>query len=106
MTRGVGLERLLYVMGANFGDIDTDGWLDVYLGTGAPAYESLMPNRMFRNAEGRRFLDVNSAGGLGHLQKGHAISFGDLDGDGDKTGSGVSAKAAPDPSPSPCKASP
>ena len=32
----VGLDRLLLPMGANFGDLDNDGWLDFYLGTGAP----------------------------------------------------------------------
>ena len=35
-------------MGANFGDLDNDGWLDVYLGTGDSTYQALLPNRMFR----------------------------------------------------------
>jgi len=39
---------------------------------------------MFRNAQGNRFQDISAAGGVGHLQKGHAISFGDLDHDGDQ----------------------
>jgi hypothetical protein len=43
-----------------------------------------MPNRMFRNAAGEYFQDVSTSGGFGHLQKGHAISFGDLDNDGDQ----------------------
>ena len=71
-------------MGANFGDIDNDGWLDVYLATGDPLFESLMPNVMLRNALGRRFDDVTVATGLGHLQKGHGVAFADLDGDGDQ----------------------
>ena len=58
------------------------GFLDFYLGTGDPDFSSLIPNRMFRNAEGRRFQDVTTAGGFGHLQKGHGISFADLNNDG------------------------
>ena len=71
-------------MGANFGDLDSDGWLDIYLGTGDPNYESLMPNLVYRNAAGRAFRDVTMASGLGHLQKGHGIAFADLDHDGDQ----------------------
>jgi len=80
----LGLKRVVSVMGANFGDIDNDGWLDLYLGTGSPDFLALMANRMFTNDRGKRFLDVTTAGGFGHLQKGHAISFGDLDADGDQ----------------------
>ena len=71
-------------MGANFGDLDNDGFLDFYIGTGAPDLNTLVPNRMFRNADGRVFQDVTTSGGFGHLQKGHGIAFGDLDNDGDQ----------------------
>ncbi len=84
VAAALGLDRVLLAMGANFGDLDNDGWLDVYLGTGAPDFAVLMPNRMFRNARGRRFQDVTTSGGFGHLQKGHGIAFGDVDGDGDQ----------------------
>jgi hypothetical protein len=80
----VGLTRPLLPMGANFGDLDGDGFLDVYLGTGVPDYEALMPNVMYRNERGLRFRDVTFAGGFGHLQKGHGIAFGDIDHDGDQ----------------------
>jgi hypothetical protein len=71
-------------MGCNFGDLDNDGWLDFYVGTGDPDLGTLIPNRMFRNDGGKRFQDVTTAGGFGHLQKGHAIVFADLDNDGDQ----------------------
>jgi hypothetical protein len=71
-------------MGANFGDMDNDGWLDFYLGTGVPNFEALMPNAMYRNIEGSRFLDVSLRTGLAHLQKGHGVAFGDVDNDGDQ----------------------
>tara|TARA_Y100001934_G_scaffold185490_1_gene219025 strand:+ start:163 stop:807 length:645 start_codon:yes stop_codon:yes gene_type:complete len=71
-------------MGANFGDIDNDGWLNCYVGTGNPDLRSLLPNRMLRNEGGRRFQDASTAGGFGHIQKGHGISFADIDNDGDQ----------------------
>jgi hypothetical protein len=83
VAAAVGLDRLVLPMGANFGDLDSDGWLDIYLGTGYPDYEALMPNVLYRNVEGRRFEDVTLAAGVGHLQKGHAVSFADVDEDGD-----------------------
>jgi hypothetical protein len=78
------LARVVVAMGSNFGDLDNDGWLDCYIGTGDPVLSSLMPNRMFRNDAGRRFQDVTTSGGFGHLQKGHAVAFGDIDNDGDQ----------------------
>jgi len=84
VTRASHLYKVLFTMGCNFGDLDNDGFLDFYLGTGDPDFRSLMPNRMFRNAEGKFFQDVTTAGGFGHLQKGHGVAFGDLDNDGDQ----------------------
>ena len=80
----VGLDRVVPAMGANFGDLDNDGYLDLYLGTGTPSLAALMPNIMLKNDRGRRFLDVTEATGTGHLQKGHGIAFTDLDNDGDQ----------------------
>jgi hypothetical protein len=84
VTRQAGLYKLLLTMGANFGDLDNDGYLDFYLGTGAPPLTTLIPNRMFRNDRGRGFQDVTTSGGFGHLQKGHAVAFGDLFGSGNQ----------------------
>jgi hypothetical protein len=84
VTTTAKLHRVLYAMGANFGDLDNDGWLDFYLGTGDPNLGTLVPNRMFRNAKGRFFQDVTTAGGFGHLQKGHGIAFADLNNDGNQ----------------------
>lgn len=82
VTRLVGLDRVVMAMGANFGDLDSDGYLDFYLGTGAPSFAALIPNLMFRNLAGKRFVDVTQTTGTGHLQKGHGVAFGDLNGDG------------------------
>jgi hypothetical protein len=79
----VGLDHAWTPMGCNFGDVDNDGFLDVYLGTGRPSFSYLMPNLLFRNDGGRRFEDITAATGTGHLQKGHGVAFADWDGDGD-----------------------
>ena len=84
VTREMRLWRVHLSMGADFGDLDNDGYPDLYLGTGAPAFDALEPNVMYRNDGGRRFQDVTFSGGFGHLQKGHGVSFGDLDRDGDQ----------------------
>ena len=82
VTASVKLDRVVPAMGANFGDIDNDGYLYFYLGTGAPSYAALMPNFLFRNHDGKYFVDVTAATGTGHLQKGHGVAFADLDDDG------------------------
>ncbi len=79
-----GLVRPSLPMGANYGDLDNDGWLDIYLGTGEPSFQSQVPNVMYRNRRGEGFEEVTFAGGFGHLQKGHGVAFGDLDQDGDQ----------------------
>jgi hypothetical protein len=85
VTREVGLaDKVIFAMGHNFGDLDNDGWLDFYVGTGNPDLRSIIPNRMFRNVSGRRFEEVTLPGGFGHIQKGHAAAFVDLDRDGDE----------------------
>lgn len=83
VTKQAGVSRVMYGMGSNFGDINNDGYLDFYIGTGVPDFRAIVPNRMFLNQKGKSFVDVTYDGGFGHIQKGHAIGFGDLDNDGD-----------------------
>ena len=82
VSKAAGVNKVIPAMGANFGDLDNDGWLDCYLGTGDPDFTTIIPSRMFRNDGGKRFQDVTTAGGFGQLQKGHGIAFGDLNNDG------------------------
>lgn len=53
-------------------DCKNDGLLGSYSGTGDPDFQTLVPNRMFRNANGQSFQEVTTATGTGHIQKGHA----------------------------------
>lgn len=83
VTKKANLNHPLLTMGSNFGDLNNDGFLDFYAGTGDPDYRSIQPNRMFLNNRGESFDDVTFHGRFGHLQKGHGVSFADFDRDGD-----------------------
>jgi len=84
-TESTGLMgKAIYAMGSNYGDLDNDGWLDFYIGTGNPDLNAVIPNRMFRSVQGKRFEEVTLPGGFGHLGKGHGTAFADFDRDGDQ----------------------
>ena len=84
VTTKVGLDKVFMPMGANFGDIDNDGFLDMYLGMGTPSYAALAPHVLLRNNAGKQFADVTASSGTGEIHKGHGIAFADLDNDGDE----------------------
>jgi hypothetical protein len=79
VTTKVGLDKVYMPMGANFGDVDNDGFLDIYLGTGSAEYASLVPNVLLRNKAGATFVDISASSGTGELHKTHGISFADLE---------------------------
>ena len=64
----VGLAHAYFPMGSGFGDLDNDGFLDIYLATGGPKFVTLMPNVMLRNDAALKFQNVTASGGFGHLQ--------------------------------------
>jgi len=80
----VGLNKIAFAMGSNFGDIDNDGYLDFYLGTGNPQLKSAVPNKLFKNMNGISFMDVTTSARVGNLQKGHGVSFVDFNNDGNE----------------------
>jgi hypothetical protein len=82
VTAEAHLDRVFMPMGSNFGDIDNDGFLDIYLGTGNPSYSSLLPNVLLHNNGGKFFTDVTASSGTGELHKGHGVAFADIGNNG------------------------
>lgn len=84
ISSSAGLTEPAFTMGSNYGDLDNDGYNDIYLGTGEPNLKSVVPNKMYWNQSGKTFADITFAGGFGNIQKGHGVGFGDMDRDGDQ----------------------
>ena len=84
ISKKANLNHIIYAMSCTAGDIDNDGFLDIYNGTGFLQLEYLFPKVMLRNNAGKNFQNVTTSIGMGHLQKAHGIGFGDFDNDGDQ----------------------
>lgn len=74
-----------------FGDLDNDGWLDVYVVNGMtspelfptlPNFELVEPNQAFRNVEGAGLVSEPDWG-LAAPEGGRGMTMGDIDRDGD-----------------------
>jgi tetratricopeptide (TPR) repeat protein len=82
VTETTGLDRVFMPMGSNFGDVDNDGFLDIYLGNGDPSFLSMVPNVLLHNQAGKRFTDISASSGTGALAKGHGVAFADFGNNG------------------------
>jgi tetratricopeptide (TPR) repeat protein len=69
-------------MSANAGDLDNDGYPDLYFGTGNPDIRRLEPNILYMNNGRGYFVDRTRSAGVGVLGKGHGVTMIDWDGDG------------------------
>jgi hypothetical protein len=87
----MGVEATGWTWSAKFGDLDEDGFLDLYAVTGMesvelfshlPGSRLVEPNAVFRNEGGTGFA-LMPGWGLGNLESGRGMSMADLDHDGD-----------------------
>ncbi len=83
VTKEAGLSGTYGAMAANFGDIDLDGFPEIYLGNGGPPMERYEPNVLFWNRGDGTFEDISRSSGTADFCKGHGPTFADFDGDGD-----------------------
>lgn len=78
-----GLGLSFGTMGIGVGDVDNNGYPDIYLANGGPKMYRLEANTFFLNQGDGSFIDVTEAAGVGNLGKGHGATFADFDYDGD-----------------------
>ncbi len=64
-----------YSQGATFADYDNDGWKDLFVANWGA-------NTLFRNVEGRGFMDVTAQAGITGDHNSKTASWGDYDNDG------------------------
>jgi len=76
VTKEAGLEFAEYSLGAVFGDLDNDGYLDLYTITNGG------PNILYQNNGNGTFKDVTVSAGVDDVGWGSNAALGDIDNDG------------------------
>ena len=71
-------------MGLNFGDLDNDGWLDFYLGTGTPSSAPSCPTGCSATPRAAASRTSPPPAASATCRRATPSSFGDLDNDGDQ----------------------
>jgi tetratricopeptide (TPR) repeat protein len=82
VSRRAGVAGNYGAMAASVGDVDNDGFEDLYLGCGGPDFGRIEESVLFRNDGHGHFQNISKAAGAGYLGKVHGVSFADYDNDG------------------------
>ncbi|MFA6107601.1 MAG: FG-GAP-like repeat-containing protein [Candidatus Latescibacterota bacterium] len=83
LTYQAGLGRTFGTLGAQYGDLDGDGFQEIYLANGGAESSRLEPDALLWNRGDGRFAEITQLAGLFQLGKAHGVTFADYDGDGD-----------------------
>jgi hypothetical protein len=76
VSKQAGVDRIAYGMGVTVGDIDNDGFLDLYV-------TNFGPNTLFRNQGNGTFADITAAANADDPRWSTSATFADYDRDGD-----------------------
>lgn len=76
VPNAAGADHRGFGMGAACGDVNNDGWVDLYV-------TCIGPNVLYRNNGGESFTDITESAGVGHPGYGSSAAFFDMDRDGD-----------------------
>lgn len=76
VTQTAGVGDLSRSMGVGFGDVDNDGWLDLYITNFG------QPNRLYLNNQNGTFTDISAQAGVGHSGFNTSFVFDDFNKDG------------------------
>lgn len=82
VSEHAGLAGNVGAMAASVGDIDNDGFEDLYLGCGGPEFGRFELSLLFHNDTRGRFNNISRASGAGYTGKVHGVTFADYDNDG------------------------
>jgi hypothetical protein len=77
ITKSVRIDNMARARSASFADFDGDGYLDIYI------VNENMPNILYKNINGKHFVDVAQNMGVASVGPGRCGIWGDYDNDGD-----------------------
>jgi hypothetical protein len=83
VTQAAGLLSFHPTHSGAWGDLDNDGWLDLFVGNeSSPAPKPAHPNQLYRSNRDGTFTDVAKASGVDGVSFVKGVTLGDIDNDG------------------------
>ena len=66
-------------MGVDFGDVQNDGWQDLYVVNGVPITQEFASNNFFHNQQGKSFIQAQDEFGLNDHDHSSSYTYLDID---------------------------